>query len=144
MATNLIARSSILIDAKPGDVWKALTSPEAAREYMFGATVETDWREGHPIVWKGEWKGRPYEDHGVLLHVSPPRALQYSHVSPSAGKPDTLEQQHTVTIELAEKQKGTLVSLSQDNNPTAEACAESAKQWDSMLVGLKRVVEQGK
>jgi uncharacterized protein YndB with AHSA1/START domain len=140
--TNLIARSSTIIDAPPGTVWKALVSPEAIREYMFGATVVTDWQEGHSIVWKGEWKGKRYEDRGVLLHVTPDRALQYTHFSPLGGLPDLPENYHTVTIELNPEGQGTLVSLSQDNNTTAEACEESAKNWASMLAGLKRYLEQ--
>jgi uncharacterized protein YndB with AHSA1/START domain len=54
MPTNLIARASITINASRAQVWNALVSPEAIKQYMFGADVITDWREGSPIVWKGE------------------------------------------------------------------------------------------
>ncbi len=144
MSLNLIARSSITIAASPGDVWEGLTSPEAIREYMFGATVVSDWQEGHPIVWKGEWKGRPYEDSGVVLQVTPGRALQYSHFSPLAGLPDLPENYHTVTIELDADGPTTLVSLSQDRNATVEECEHAARNWEAMLAGLKRWVEAAK
>jgi hypothetical protein len=29
---------------------------------MFGTTVNSEWREGAPITWKGDWKGKAYED----------------------------------------------------------------------------------
>ncbi len=99
MDTNLIARASIAINAPSADVWDALVNPEAIEQYMFGTHVTTDWREGSPITWKGEWEGKPYEDKGVILKLEPERTLQYSHFSPLAGLPDKPENYHTVTIE---------------------------------------------
>jgi uncharacterized protein YndB with AHSA1/START domain len=54
MDKNLIARVSINIDAPSEKVWDALITPETIKQYMFGADVVSDWREGSPIVWKGE------------------------------------------------------------------------------------------
>ena len=51
---NLIARSSLIIAAPADKVWQALVTPAAIKEYMFGTTVISDWKEGSPIVWKGE------------------------------------------------------------------------------------------
>ena len=65
----------------------ALVDPAAIKQYMFGTTVESDWREGSSIVWKGEWQGRAYEDKGVILRLEPGRLLQYSHFSPLSGAP---------------------------------------------------------
>ena len=31
-------------------------------KYMFGTSVTSDWVVGSPIVWKGEWQRRAYED----------------------------------------------------------------------------------
>ena len=45
--------------------------PGAIRQYMFGTTVESEWRPGSPIVWKGEWQGRAYEDKGEICACSP-------------------------------------------------------------------------
>ena len=42
-------------------------NPEAIKQYMFGTNVVTDWREGSPITWKGEWQGKSYEDKGVMF-----------------------------------------------------------------------------
>ena len=64
MAKNkgLIAKESISINAPVGKVWDALTNPEVIKQYMFGTNVISDWKEGSPIVWKGEWQGKKYED----------------------------------------------------------------------------------
>jgi uncharacterized protein YndB with AHSA1/START domain len=138
---NLIARCSITVSASPEQVWEALVTPAAIKQYMFGTNVSSDWKEGSPIVWKGEWQGRQYEDKGVIRQLKPGRALQYTHFSPLTGLPDRPENYHTVTIQLAEEGERTRVSLTQDNNPTEEARAHSEKNWAMMLEGLKKFVE---
>ena len=142
MNNNLIARASITIKAPNAKVWDALVNPEAIKQYMFGTNVVTDWREGNPTTWKGEWQGKAYEDKGVILQHKPEQLLQYSHFSPLSGLPDKLENYHTVTIELSENGSQTLVSLTQDNNATEEAREHSAKNWQMMLDGLKKFLEQ--
>jgi uncharacterized protein YndB with AHSA1/START domain len=109
---------------------------------MFGTNVASDWKEGSPIVWKGEWKGKAYEDKGVILKLQPERMLQYSHFSPLSGQPDKPENYHTVTIELSSDEAKTLVSLSQDNNPTEEARKHSEENWKTMLANLKKFLEE--
>ena len=138
---DFVARASVRIDAPPDQVWDALVDPRAIEEYMFGAKVTTDWREGSPIRWQGEWKGKPYEDKGEVLQIEPRRVLRYSHFSPLSQLPDVPESYHNVTIELSPEGERTLVSLTQDNNPTEEARRHSTENWSTMLRGLKEYVE---
>jgi len=123
-------------------VWNALTDPEVIEQYMFGTEVISDWNEGSSIVWKGEWKGRKYEDRGMILKLKPKRLIQYSHFSPLSGKPNLPENYHTVTIELLSDGAKTIVSLSQGNNETEQARQHSEKNWEMMLDGLKRLLEK--
>jgi uncharacterized protein YndB with AHSA1/START domain len=143
MDKNLIARASMTINAPSGQVWDALVNPGAIKQYMFGTNVVSDWREGSPIVWKGEWQGQAYEDKGVILQLKPGRTIQYSHFSPLSGVPDKPENYHTVTIELSADRNQTHVSLAQDNNATEEERAHSEENWKIMLAALKKFVEQG-
>ncbi len=139
---NLIARAAVTINA-PGDrVWEALVNPKAIKQYMFGTDVVTDWREGSPIVWKGEWQGKPFADKGVVLRIEPGRSIRYSHFSPRSGLPDKPESYHSVTIELWGEGNQTRVLLAQDNNPTDEARDHSAANWKVMLAALKEYLEQ--
>jgi len=138
----LAAESSIEIDASPDRVWEALISPEAIHDYFFGTNVQSTWREGEPIVWRGEWQGSTYEDHGTLLTIAPPTKLQYTHFSPLTGQDDVPENYHTITVDLAPISAGTLVSLSQDNCATEEGRDHSAQNWGMVLDGLKRYVER--
>lgn len=141
MDKNLTARASISIDAPRDQVWKALTKPDAIREYMFGTQVVSDWRVGSPIIWKGEWQGKAYEDKGVILQFQPEHTLRYSHFSPLSGMPDQSENYHTVTVELTPSGKQTEVTLSQDRNASEEERAHSEQNWATMLTALKQFVE---
>ncbi len=142
MPTDRIAETSITINRPREAVWHALIDPAAIKQYMFGTTVRTDWREGSAILWKGEWKGHAYEDKGTILTVVPYRRLAYSHFSPRSGLPDTLDNYHTVTIALTSDGKQTDVTLTQDNNPSDEARQHSEVTWMGMLMALKRHVEE--
>ena len=142
MNRGLIARASITIKVQVSKVWEALVNPDLVKQYMFGTTVVSDWNEGSPIVWKGEWQGKPYEDKGTILKIEKGRILQYSHFSPLTGKPDVPENYHTVTIGLSTDGAQTIVSLSQDNNTTEEAREHSEKNWQMMLEGLKKLLEK--
>lgn len=141
MAENLTAKAQIRIDAPTSEVWTALITPGAIRQYMFGTTVVSDWQEGSPIIWKGEWQGRAYEDKGVILRFAPGRMLRYTHFSPLSGVPDRPENYHTVTVELSQDGEATQVALSQDNNPTDQARDHSERNWAMILAALKQYVE---
>jgi uncharacterized protein YndB with AHSA1/START domain len=139
--SNLIARSSIVVDAPASKVWQALVTPSAVKQYMFGTDMRSEWKEGSPVTWTGEWQGKKYEDRGVIKQFKPNQALQYTHFSPLAGLPDEPENYHTVTIQLAPEGERTRVSLTQDNNATEEERAHSEQNWGVMLEGLKKFVE---
>ena len=141
MATDLLAKASTTIKATAAEVWDALVDPAKIKQYMFGTNVTSDWKEGSPISWKGEWEGKAYEDKGVILEMKPRRLLQYTHFSPLSGLPDQRENYHTVTIELAENGSATDVTLTQDNNPNEKEREHSEKNWSMMLEGLKGLLE---
>ena len=141
VSKKLLAKVSTSVDADRAEVWSALTDPEAIKEYMFGTNVSSQWREGSSIVWKGEFKGKAYEDKGKILKIDPEKTLKYSHFSALSGKPDRPENYHTVTIELSDVGESTGLSLTQDNNASEEAREESQRNWAMMLDGLKKYVE---
>ena len=138
---NLIARTEVRIFATASRVWDALVNPEIIKRYMFDTTAVSDWNEGSSITWKGEWQGKPYEERVVILRLEPKRLIRYSHFSPLSGLPDIPEHYHTITIVVSDENGYTQVSLSQDNNPIAQARDHSGKNWEKVLTGLKKVVE---
>src|SRR5512133_1751281 len=107
--TGHVATVETDIRAPRSAVWRALTDPDEIEKYMFGSRVETDWKPGSRITWKGEYEGKTYEDNG--------------------------ENYHTLLYELEESDGKTHVSLSQDNNKSEEAAEHSRANWDEMLSG---------
>ena len=142
ITTNYIAKAETTIYASADKVWNALTNPEIIKQYMFGATVISDWKEGSKIVWKGEWQGRTFEDKGKILRFEPKIQLQYSHFTPGTGLDDVPENYHIVTIDLEEKDNLTHIRLTQDNNADEKTKDYSEKNWKTMLDALKTLLEQ--
>lgn len=138
---NLVAEVSTNVDAPVAEVWNALVDPGMIKRYMFGTTVRSTFVVGDPITWKGEWKGKSYEDKGKILRIEPRHLLAYSHFSPLSGEPDAPENYHTVTIELSEEDGATHVTLRQDNNADEESRQHSEQNWRAVLAGLKKEVE---
>lgn len=135
------AQVSRLIPAEPERVWETLTSREGMKAYMLGADVETDWRVGSPITMRGEFNGRPYEDHGEVRSFEPVRRLSYTHRSSAAPAAE-----HLVTFELSPHEAGTEVTVTQANSDGAVTDAdrehrdEYEKTWAMMLEGLRKAV----
>ena len=94
------ASTTVEIGATPERVWQTLVDPDLVARYMHGTAVETDWTVGSPIVWRGEWQGRSYEDKGEVLAFEPRRRLAVTHWSPLTGDADEPANYHHVTYEL--------------------------------------------
>lgn len=138
---NLVATAEIDIVAAPSQVWAALTDPAQIKKYFFGTEVVTDWQVGGPILWKGEYDGKRYEDKGEVVEFTPNRRLQVTHFSPMTGQPDEPGNYHTVTYDLEERPGATRVSLSQDNNGDEAEVERATANWTMLLSGLKGTVE---
>jgi len=111
MDKGLLVKKSIFVNADEVTVWDALVNPKKIKEYLFGTDTVSDWKVGSRITYKGVWQG------------------------------DKPENYATVTYELAKKEGGTLVSLTQDNCKTEEQKKHLEENWGMVLEGLKKVAE---
>jgi hypothetical protein len=55
--------------------------------------------------------------------------------------PDSPEKYHTVAYTLSEKDGKTEIIITQDNNSSEEEKAHSEKNWQMVLEGLKKLLE---
>jgi uncharacterized protein YndB with AHSA1/START domain len=139
--SDLDLRTSVGIEAPPEDVWKALTTPAQIKRWFFGVDTETDWKVGSPLVHRGVYQGKPYEDKGAIVEFDPPRTLAHSHWSPASGTPDTPENYQLVRWTLQERDGQTELTVAEDNLPSDEARTASEQAWELALNGLKEMLE---
>ena len=140
----LTAHATITINAPSTKVWQALTSPELIKQYLFGTTVISDWQVGSPIIYEGEWQGKSYQDKGIIVQVKPGKLLVSTYWSSMAGLQDVPENYKTVRYELSSEGLATRLTVTQDNNATAEEADHSSQNWKMVLEGIKKVVEGNK
>jgi uncharacterized protein YndB with AHSA1/START domain len=141
MNKTYIATASTTINAPASRVWEAITKPELIKKYLFDTDVVSDWKVGSPIIYKGEWQGKPFEDKGKILEFKPEKSLVSTHWSPMSGVPDLPENYHKVSYQLSERDGQTDVTILQDNNASEEEKVHSEANWKTVLDGLKKLVE---
>ena len=142
MKSNITATTTINIQAKTPAVWGALTRPELIKQYFFGTDAISDWREGSPIIFRGEWQGRSYEDKGTILIVEPEKLLRYSYWSSMSGIEDKPENYLIITYELFQEDGTTTLTITQDNIRDEEMKIHSEQNWRIVMNGLKQLLEE--
>ncbi len=130
-----------VIDARPAQVWKVLTDPVKVGELFWGSTVESDFTPGHPIVWKGVWQGKPFEDRGSIRKVEENALLQVTHWTPSSG-PETEENHTLLTWRIRPEGRKVRVTLDHENIRTKETRDHSEGMWKQLLGRMKEMLEK--
>ena len=112
------------------------------KQWFFGVDTETDWKQGSPIVHRGEWQGKPYVDKGEIVRIEPPHLLVHTHWSDLSGKPDSpraLPGGH-VGGRGAERRLRTARSPSTTSRPMKRRTPR-IKAWSMVLQSLKGMLE---
>ena len=141
MNNKFPAEATTVINAPASKVWDALTNPSLIKQYLFGTEVTSDWKVGSPITYRGEWEGKSYEDKGKILQIEPEKLLVSTFWSSLAGLPDVPENYKTVHYELSPEDGGTKLTITQDNNANQEEADHSAQNWNTVLDGMKKLLE---
>jgi uncharacterized protein YndB with AHSA1/START domain len=142
MNETFIAKTSITINAPKSKVWDALTKPELIKQYLFGTEVTTDWQVGSPIIYKGIWEGKAYEDKGKVLENEPEKLLVSTFWSALSGKPDLPENYQTVRYVLSSEDGRTRLTLTQDNNASEKEADHAEQNWNMVMTGMKKLLEK--
>lgn len=136
-----VSTASITIQASTADVWNALVNPDIAKAYFFGAKVDSEWKEGSPITFTGEFGGNSYHEKGTILQYRPERLLQYSHWSDLEQLPDLPENYRNWTFRVEPEKNGVSLSITEDNIPDEAKRARSDEFWSGVLTAIKRIME---
>ena|ERR1700744_3737656 len=142
MKNNIKAEVEININAPISKIWDALTRPEIIKQYFFGTDTVTDWKVGHPIIFKGEWQGKTYQDKGTILDVQKNKLIKYNYWSSMSGIEDKPENYVVITQEIKGEDNKAVLSLTQENIPDEKMKEHSAENWKKVLNGLKQIVEK--
>jgi uncharacterized protein YndB with AHSA1/START domain len=134
--------TSVDIQAPREKVWRALTEPALVKQYLFGTELETTWQIGAPLVFRGEWEGKAYEDRGTVLAFEPMRALVYNYWSSFSGHEDKPELRQVIRFELEERPGGVELVVNQSNVDTQARADHSRENWRNVLGKLKELVEK--
>lgn len=144
--TNVLR--TLLVDAAPEAVWKALTDPKLARLYM-SATLTGEMKPGKSLQWfvREEDGTQTLASKGLVLAVHPGERLRYSTYSLTSKLPDEAASHTTVDFHLIEEDDGrTRVEFWQGDfaglPDAVRRAREAGREWVERLVGLKRVSEE--
>jgi uncharacterized protein YndB with AHSA1/START domain len=132
------------INASRAKVWDALVNPETIKRYMPVTNVISEWQEGSPIVWNGEFQGRPFEIKGTVLRVEPGRVLEYNHSRPifrGSGAIHPPGAYQRVAIELRDEGAQTNLSVTEQDNTTTRELEHSQGSWRLLLHNMKALLE---
>jgi uncharacterized protein YndB with AHSA1/START domain len=136
-------RKTYVINASVSKVWEALTTPEIIKQYFFGTTAVSDFKEGSPLIFKGTWEGKDYEDKGTILKVIPEKLFTYTYWSSMTGKPDTPGNYSVYSYELLPLGAKTELTIVQEDKFTSEEARSNAwEHWDIVAEGLKKTIEK--
>lgn len=141
---ELYIEKSIEIEAPAGHVWKILTDPNISREwirtwwYDFDV-LESDWRQGSPVLWKlcnGDTAAE-----GIIVLAEPYWELVFNC---NALETD-FEKQEIFSFKLREIEDITLLAVKIGNfadSADHEACFPiSVENWDRSLAKIKSLAE---
>ncbi len=142
MKNNITGKASIHIQAPATKVWEALTTPAIIKQYFFGTDAISDWKAGSPLIFRGEWEGKHYEDKGTILSVVPNKLFRYEYWSSMSGIEDKPENYVIVTYALTEKNDSTILAVTQENIPDEKMRKHSEENWKKVLEALKNLLEK--
>jgi uncharacterized protein YndB with AHSA1/START domain len=144
--TNVLR--TLLVDAPPEVIWKALTDPDITRLYT-SMDISLDLKQGQPLQWfsRDEAKAKRLVAKGTVMALVPNERLRYTTYTVGSDLPDELASHTTVDLHLVPEPDGrTRVDLWEGDFAglphAVKRAREAGKVWVEALVGLKRESEE--
>ena len=141
MENEQILTINTTVNASISTVWDALTNPVTVKKWFFGTYLKTTWEVGTPILWSGEWEGKPYEDKGIVLAYEPEKYTKYNYWSSFSGTEDIPENYANISYQVSKNEGKIALILTQDGFKNQEAMAHSEANWTAMMEEMKKLIE---
>ncbi len=143
MLNDRVLKKQITINASAGAVWDVLVEPAKIKQYLYGTNTISEWKEGSPIIFTGEWDGKTYTDKGTILKFQKNSIFHYSYYSSFSPLPDLPENYASVKFTLESLQGTIVLHLEQQGFSDDAAFEHSDMNWNSILMQMKAMAEQG-
>lgn len=140
MSHKMTLKTQFTFDAPLEKVWKGLTDPALIKQYFFGTDLDTSWKPGEPIYWRGAWEGVTYEDKGIVLEYEANKRLKYNYWSSMSGTEDIPENYADITYEVARADGKTLLTITQTGLDSEEKREESERNWKGMMGEMEKLI----
>jgi len=130
------------IRVSPEKLWQALTTTELMKSYFFGATFDSDWKQGSP--WRMVLPGGDVSDSGEILEFSPPSrlVLSWRHEMRQERKDEGLSR---LTAEIEPAGEASKLTISHGIAvANSKLIAGVSEGWPRILSNLKSMLETGK
>lgn len=146
---SLKIENRIMIKANAAVVWDALTNPEKTQKYMYGRAVDSDWKPGNKVNWKGFVNGiEKIMVTGTVVKNKAKELLEYTVIDPNPSYPDIPENHVHVTYTLTEQGGNTMLTVSEEGFEKAaegerryKEAYNNGEQWNPILLKIKELVE---
>ncbi|MCF0051735.1 SRPBCC domain-containing protein [Dyadobacter sp. LJ53] len=136
MNNESIINRKLTLPASVSEVWDALVNPKKTKQFMFNCEVNSDWKIGNPIVWKGNYEGYESGERGVILEFDEGKRLKYTSFDPNFGLADTEENYLHISYDLSAKGDNSteLVTTIENFNGDAKRNGHLAAGWDIIVL----------
>jgi uncharacterized protein YndB with AHSA1/START domain len=128
---KLIVEDTIDVHAPASRVWTILTESTFIRQYMFGCVLETNWKPGSPLLWKGAADGHLYVK-GNVVAIDPPHRLEYTVLGADRKIADVRENYLTTVYELTNNEGSTRLHVSMGD---FSAVVNGKARYDETIAG---------
>lgn len=140
-----INKSSVIIKTTKSKVWKAITEPDLVKQWQYGSQLLTNWKVGSDIVFRAEWEGQVFEQHGKILEIQENEYVIYNLFAPRPGLEDKPENYFIMKYILKEHGDETELEITQEDNRIIEGQEDSTQEEEAennVLNELKKVAEK--
>ncbi len=127
----------IFIKASAEKLWDALTQSEYTRQYLWGMSVESDWKAGSTI--RGFMDDGTTCSEGTVLKSEPGKIL--SQASVIIGPDGKSSGKSTITYEI--EKHGDVCKLIVTHEHNSETHKNAMMGWEMCISSLKSLLETG-